>query len=487
VLEVAKARELAWEKGLLKWICRGYQRDVYDQIHAWIADPQVLKACLNISRRWGKTFVLCLVAVEVCLRKSGAQVRFAAPTGLEMRKRTLPIMRVILRTCPAHLKPKWNGQDKCWTFPNGSQIHIAGVNDGHAEDLRGAGCDLAIVDEGGFVDELGYLVGSVLLPMTLEERGTLIGSSTPPRTLAHDYYSFATECMATGNYLHRDIYSTGRDEAEIAIYAKESGGYASTTFKREFGAQFVVDEELQIIPEWNAAYARSAEPSEYRRFWANYEAMDLGETKRDFTAVLFGHYNFLEARLYIEDEIVDDKTPRMTIDQLAIKVKARERELWSVDGETPPIKLRIADNNNPELLVDMSAKYSLPFYPTSKDELLAMVSKLRIWVNAGRVVVDPRCTHTLLCLERGIWKDEANINKDFLRSSALGHLDGLAALIYLVRNIDESTNPVPWDYGIDRSQTFISPRMEREHQNASEFKKMFPRRRVAMHPMKRAA
>lgn len=466
----------AWSKGRLKFLCRPYQDEVYDAIWQAITDRGVLKFCLNISRRWGKTFLLCIVAVEMCLRKAGAQVRFAAPTAIELRKRTIPIMREILRTCPETLRPTWNGQDKCWTFPNGSQIHVAGVNNGHAEDLRGSGCDLAVVDEGGFVDEFDYLVGSVLLPMTLEEHGTLIGGSTPPRTLAHDYYSFAQECEAKGNYVHRDIESTGRDREEIDIYAEESGGYESTTFQREYGAKFVVDEELMIQPEWRAEYVYEAQESELRRFWHQYSSMDIGATKDDWQAVIFAHYNFQEARLYVEDELIDDKMPRWTTEELARRIVAKETSLW---GKVPSIHKRVADNNDLELLVDLSAKHSLPFYPTSKDGLYAMNNNLRMWVNSGRIAISPKCKFLKLCLERGVWKDREWIGREFMRSTSLGHLDPLAALIYLVRNVDEATNPVPWDYGIDRRDTQVSPRFPREDPRTAELKKLVPRRRIA--------
>lgn len=483
----------AWRLGRLKYKLRPYQDAAYEALWSAILDAGVLKFCLNISRRWGKTHVLCLIAVEMCLRKPGAQVRFAAPTGLELRKRTIPIMRTILRDCPANLRPRWNGQDKCWSFPNGSQIHVAGVNNGHAEDLRGAGCDLAIIDEGGFIDEFDYLVGSVLLPMTLEEHGTLLAGSTPPKTLAHDYYDFATECKAKGNYFERDIHSAGKSPEEIALYAEESGGFESTTWKREYLAQFVVDEELQIVPDWKPEYARAAVPSELRRYWHQYEAMDIGATKDDWTAVLFAHYDFSEAHLYVEDELCDMKMPRWTTEELTRRIREKERALWCdpdvADAPPPTIKQRIADNNAPELLVDMAAKHSMPFYPVSKDELYAMVNKVRMWVKTGRISVHPRCEKLILCLERGIWKDKEWVGREFLRSRALGHLDPLAALVYLVRNIDEHTNPVPWDHGFDGRTQAASRHASPQSALARELSKLQPRRRVARRPepMRRAA
>lgn len=436
---------------------------------SWIVDRSCLTGCLNIARQFGKTFALLLIAVEFAIRKPGAQIRFAAPTGLEMRKRTLPIMRIILRTCPPEWRPKWNGQDKCWTWPNGSQLHIAGVNSDHADDLRGAACDLAIVDEGGFVDDLKYLINSILLPQTLTTRGTLIASSTPPRTMAHEYHTFAMDCMADGFYLHRDVYASDLDAEQIALHAKACGGFDSTTFKREFLAMFVVDETLAIVPDWNADFVREHDvESTLLPFWHRYSSMDIGESKTDFTAVIFGHYNFLEARLYVEDELIDRNLPRMVTEELAKAIRAKERKLWgSPDEKQPPPKpyKRIADNNAPELLVDLAIQ-GVAFHPTSKDELYAMCNNLRVWVKRGRVVVNPRCTNLLDCLKLGIWKDEDWIGREFDRNALCGHLDALAALIYLVRNLDEHTNPVPPNFGYG-PQDFRSPRRKEDPHTAA--------------------
>ena len=456
-LERAKhqARQQAWRDGLLRYKLRGYQKPVYDAVWAAILCATVLKFCLNISRRWGKSFVLCLVAVEFAIRRPGSQIRFAAPTGLELRKITGPIMRTIFADCPSEHRPGWNGQDKVWTFANGSQIHIAGVNDGHADDLRGPGADLSLVDEGGFVDDLEYVVGSVLMPQTLDRNGTLLLSSTPPRSPAHSYVGMALECQQKGNYIERDIYSTDYEPEKIALYAEEAGGVESTTFQREYGAKFVRDSKLAVIDEWNDAYVIEfdKEKDELLEFWHKYSALDIGATKMDFQAVLFGHYHFASATLRVENELIDNKVPRMDTEALSKAIGLKEIERWGVGAK---IQQRVADNNNPQLLVELS-QHGLPFWPTSKDELPAMVNKVRIWVKAGRIWVHPRCKNLIACLKHGVWKDFDFIGREFARLPELGHLDALAALIYLVRNIDEVTNPVPAHFGrsLDPQKTFI--------------------------------
>jgi hypothetical protein len=59
------------------------------------------------------------------------------------------------------------------------------------------------------------------------------------------------------------------------------------------------------------------------------------------------------------------------------------------------------------------------------------------------VRVSTRCKHLLGCLKYGVWDKN---RKEFARSKAYGHYDHLAALIYLVRNLDRFTNPIPVDH-----------------------------------------
>lgn len=401
--------------------------------------------------------------LEFGLRRPGAQIRLAAPTGIELRKITGPIMRTILTDCPLEMRPKWNGQDKVWTLHNESQIHIAGVNSGHEDDLRGTGADLAGVDEGGFVDRIDYLVRSVLMPQTLDRDGTMLISSTPPPSPAHDYVSLALECQKEGTYIERDIHSTDYTPAKIARYAKAAGGVGSTTWKREYLSQFVRDSVLAVIPEWDSdVYVREAEPDPRRVYWHQYETLDIGETQMDFQAVLFAFYDFANARLVVEDELIDSTMPRMSTKGLGDSIKVREIELWAEEAEEPEppsVYKRIADNNDPQLLVDLAANQGLPFYPTTKESLAAMVNKVRMWVKDGRIWVHPRCVNLRACLKLGTWKDIKHINREFIRSRELGHLDALAALIYLVRGVDEGTNPLPAGYGLDPSRQYIPPHL----------------------------
>ena len=137
--------QLAWTRGLLTYKLYDYQ----DELYLIVSSGKSLKTVLNISRRYGKTTVLLLYCLIFAIKNPNSLIRFASPTQKSLKKIVRPIMRMLLEDCPKELRPKWNSVDGMYTFKNGSEIHLAGVNNGHADDLRGQKCDLGVIDEAG--------------------------------------------------------------------------------------------------------------------------------------------------------------------------------------------------------------------------------------------------------------------------------------------------------------------------------------------------
>jgi hypothetical protein len=100
---------------------------------------------------------------------------------------------------------------------------------------------------------------------------------------------------------------------------------------------------------------------------------------------------------------------------------------------------RISDNSHPLLLNDLS-ELGIGFGATDKEKLHEMIGKVRIWAKSGRIKVHRRCKQTIGGLRSGIWNDKRT---EFERSKVFGHYDAIAALTYLIRNIDEYSNPLP--------------------------------------------
>lgn len=81
------------------------------------------------------------------------------------------------------------------------------------------------------------------------------------------------------------------------------------------------------------------------------------------------------------------------------------------------------------------------------------------------LVINPKCKYLMACLEGGRWKDK-RIRQEFAESKLLGHMDGLAALVYLIRNLDQG-NSVPHLLGIGSNDHWINPEEEKRVNKSS--------------------
>lgn len=392
-------------------------------------------AVFHCSRRLGKTYLLCVLSIIYALKKPNSQIRYASVTQKAVRKMVHPIFKELFQMMPTKYRGKWNSQEGAYIFQNGSFCHVLGVNGGHADDCRGTATDLSLIDEAAFVDELKYLVDSVLMPQLLTvENSRLIMASSSPTSPAHEFVDYITKAKLEKSYHSYTIHDGGYADELIEEFCREAGGADSTSWRREYLNEIIVDSDYAIIPEASNLSA-GLRPCENRRHYHNYVSLDIGV--RDLTVVLFAYYDFKRAKLCIEAEY-SINGPKMTTPILARAIKETETRLW---GEKEPYK-RISDNNNLLLLQDLGYLHDCHFIPTSKDSLEAMVNEMRIWFSNGRVEISENCPLLMESVKFGFWNDARS---DFGRSATLGHFDAVAALMYLIRNIDQTTNPIPVD------------------------------------------
>ena len=459
----------AWRRGRLRYKLREHQKPLHDFIGTWRTDES--RKVVKCSRRFGKSFDLCLYATEFCVKKPGAQVRYAAPTEKALRKIVRPNMRVILADCPDHQRPRWSAQDSCYTFGNGSEWHLAGTDKDNAEKLRGTGTDLAIVDEAGFHDDLSYVVDDILTPQLLDNGGRLVMISTPARTPAHPFTArFCPEAEAEGSLFVRTIRdNTHLRPHEVERYVKALGGWESLATRRELLCEDVVDLSRAVLPEFQenaAAIVREVEPPPW---FIPLVALDVGF--EDLTAVLFGYYDFLGAKLVIQDEAY---LKHARTDQIAAAVKAKEAHLWPwaerearrVPGtdifEVDPwrqqrrVPLRYSDVDL-RLIADLGELHGLEFGATAKDDKEAAINALRLRCRDASVVIHPRCVQTIRHFKTAVWHvTNRGMRSGFEHSETEGHFDGVDAGVYMNRSAPIHVNPYPPRLAnVDRIANFV--------------------------------
>ncbi|WP_413581092.1 terminase large subunit domain-containing protein [Bdellovibrio sp. HCB288] len=430
------AKHLLWHRGNLSWKHHDGQK-VIDAAYRSIDKFLFVGNC---SRRFGKTFWVATECAEVALKKKKARVKVATAFLTDLEEFLIPIFDAVFEDCPEEIKPKWHEAKKKYRFKNGSEIQLIGL-DRKPNAGRGNYCDLYVFDEAAFIKNVSYIYSSVVIPMTMYRKGArVIMISTPPKSPDHDFKDFVTKARQEKAYVELDIDKNPMVTAEMrAIYKAEC--LTKTDWLREYKCQFVTDQTLAIIPEmFGYDFSRKDRTPEHYEHFHKYNGMDLGVA--DFNVNLFGYYDFTRAKFVVERELVMNG-PEMTTPKLHAAISKVETELW---GAKEPYK-RWSDNNNPLLLLDLGAIHNMFFNSTSKDDLHAMVNKVRVWIQDKRIEIDESCVFLIDSLKYGLWNERRT---EFARSKHLGHYDAVAALMYLIRNIDETTNPIPVKIGFDQ-------------------------------------
>lgn len=472
-----QAIEQLWRKAELSWKLKGNQKAIYQHFKGTADD---ISACL-ISRQYGKSFTLCVIAIELCIQIPGAIVKYACPQQKMVERVIKPRIREIIVDCPEDMKPEWKTQEKVWSFPNGSEIQVAGTDNGNYDNLRGGSAHLCICDEAGFMDELESVVFSVLAPTTDTTGGKIFLASTPnDKDPNHDFHKlFVFPMEAAGKLLKFDFYTSPMvdDKTRESIIKRYPGGLKNIKFRCEYLCEIPNVSEATVIPEFadhQEHIVMEVEPPEYCDF---YVSADVGF--HDLTVALFGYYDYDRAALVIVDEYVING-PEMTTDKLHREIKHKE-ELWfnTKFNKLAEPYLRIMDNDL-KLINDLSRFYGMTFIPTEKHNKDQAVDTVRRWMENHKIIIHPRCKNLIYHVKYAQWhltKSGTFTNKfkhlEGLEDAGLlrSHADGLDALIYLVRNIQSTKNPYPNDYGINITKdTFVSPKwLNNKTSEATEF------------------
>lgn len=439
-IDKKKAIDALWRRGVLTWKLDKNQLEMHS-----FANGEHSVIVIGSSRQLGKSFFLTVLAIEHCLKNPYTIVKFIAPKVKDIRRIIAPLIREITNDCPKDLLPKYSTQEHIFRFNNGSEIQLAGTDNGHAESIRGNKAHLCIIDEAGFCDDLDYIVNSILIPTTTTTNGKIVMASTPSRTPDHPFMTFMRDAEAEGRFIKKTIYDNPRlTRDQIKNIAKAIGGEESVDFKREYLVEIIVSEEDAVVPEFNEELRQKVivectRPS----FYDCYVSMDIGGN--DLTAVLFAYYDFRNSRIIIEDELVFGR--RMLTDELANAIKKKEAELWTnkATGEQKQPLVRIADNNNIVLLNDLAIQHGITFVPTLKDNKDAALNNMRMLLRSERILIHPRCTTLIAHLKGAIWN---SARSGYARSADKGHYDFIDSLVYLCRNVNMTRNPYPAHYNL---------------------------------------
>lgn len=441
-LSKAQVKELLWRRASLGWLMDSNQKALYELFHG---NPKKIHTWL-LARRSGKSFTLCVLAIEYCLKNPNSIIKYVAPQKNQVTTIIRPIITEILSNgCPDDLKPEFSSQRAVYVFSNGSELQLAGADAGNIESIRGSAAHICIVDEAQSISELKNAVNSVLLPTTLTTKGKIIISGTPSLNPDHEFNFFIEKAEGDGTLIKRTVYDNPRlTKEDIQEQIDGMGGADTDEFKREFLCERIRSKKTTVIPEFDEAREKlMVMPWIRPAFYHPYSSMDLGF--RDMTVVLFAYYDFHADKLIIEDEIVRHGD-NMHLATLAKDIEEKERNIWvSAAGENIAVRRRVSDHDLIAIQeIKKASNYRVIFEPADKRDMMGGINFLRTLIKNNKVIVNPRCTVTINHLRNAKWTKGAT--DKLARGADDSHYDAIPALSYLMRGVDWSANPYPKNY-----------------------------------------
>lgn len=433
-----------WRRGIIaQHYLKPYQWTLYGLLHATKRDIVVP----NISRRFGKSTVCVVYAIEKAICNPSHRVRYATAFLSDLEGFIKPIFDDVLSSCPSDLLPEYNSTRKEYTFIGGGRIRLVGL-DKNPNALRGNRIDLMIIDEAAFVSNLEYLYKSIIVPATANSKFKLVFPSTPPISTDHFWASYLVpKAKMSNTYLEQTV----EDNTSISIEERtrlidELGGIDSVNVQRELYCKIIRDENLMVIPEYTSLCVK---PILKPAYYNPTTTIDLGGAK-DKHAGLITFWDFQRAKFCVYREfLLGSNTPTSDV------IAAAQLMEKDVDFTTKHVD-RVCDTP-PQMQLDlgrMGFHYRIPDKIPGSVE--ANVNAVRLAFQRDEIEIDPSCKWLRHTLENGAWD---NRRSDFQRTEELGHLDLLAALLYAYRHCNRS-NPYPKYYKINLENTYIEPRKD---------------------------
>lgn len=400
----------------------------------------------NIARQFGKSYWAVSKAIEKALTTPRGRIKYGTAFLTDLEEFILPTFLAVLEDCPNELRPVYKVQGSKWVFPStGAEIKLVGL-DKKPNGLRGNVIDLIILDECGFINNLGELFRNVIIPATTHRPDCkIIMISTPPSTPAHPFsVDFIPLADSQDSYVKLTIHQNPMlKKQDIDRLAEALGGYLSVAFRRECLCELIIDTSIAILPEWLDVAAHTVvKPAPLPPFFKALVSIDLA--LNDNLGVVFGYWDFPRAKAVVQAELLLNGVNSKQLVEACLEV---EKRLWGEDV-TP---MRWADGSLYSLN-DIAAIHHYSVAPVKKDHVEAQVNDLRLQLQGKRVEIWDTCKQTIHQCGSGIW----NKSKTEFARSGSNHQDLLAALIYFVRHLNKE-NPFPANYQYNRDTMLYRP------------------------------
>jgi hypothetical protein len=435
VLSPQQARNLLWNQGHLDFLLHSGQLKIKQTLDA--LPPSTREFVVLCSRRYGKSYLGIVLALEKCLQNPNQRVAIIGPTYVHTQKIILPLLKNhVAKSAPKGLL-QHTKSEFMWRFKNGSELIISSF-EGAVEVLRGQFLDLALLEESALAnsDEFEYITSSVIFPTLLHSRGKIIHLTTPAVSPEHYFNSvLLPKLEERGAVIKKTVYDNPLlTETDIEEAMDKCGGEQSAHWQREFLCNVALDKAALVVPAYSDSHiTKSHELPPGARHWV---AVDWGGV-RDLTVWLLMAFDYrLKKVVVLKEQVFQPSTPTSSVLEA---IRPLEREVGSRWVDAPG-----------QLLVDLSTAGYQCQLPVKMD-WMANLEGLNSAFHNNEIMIDESCKLLIKTLKKATFNRGRT---DFERGSDIGHADALAALMYGWRMADRTEAPYKVMYS---SQTHWVP------------------------------
>lgn len=417
--ELHRLQKYFWKRGFLAWKLHEGQLAIYEKIRSF--EPHQKEALVFCARRFGKSTLGVVLALEDCLRKEG-QVRIIGPTIKQTISIVEPILRKMTLDAPEGLIKRIKSEYR-W-YVGSSELIIGGFDGQNITRHLGQESISIYLEESGAArsEDFTYAIVEVLTPHLLHTQGMKIHLTTPPKELNHP---LITDVLPKVKELNTYFFATIYDnpllsDEQITAAIEESGGFETAAFKRNYLCELVKDTETLVVPQFVPSKHTFSEQLTQPYEWV-WVVGDWGGV-RDKTSILF--CTFYHQILFVHDELIfDNHTSSQEIFIAINQIKKLRHyhftEPWVIDAP-------------PAMTIDWWEKFRITVRIPKKQVFEEGISVLRQAFFQDKIQINERCQFLIKsCLYGRLTKNQ----KDFERRDDLGHCDALAALLYAYRSL----------------------------------------------------
>lgn len=407
----------AWKYGFLGWKCHAGQLKIYNTLRSKDLNPNTQEIMMLCSRRFGKSTLGVIMALEDCLRNPGTQVRIIGPTISQTTAIILPIIRKITLDAPEGLIRRDKKEYK-WHIGD-SELIIGGFDAKNIQRHLGQESSSIYLEESGAADpdEYNYAVVEVLTPQLLHTRGKKIHLTTPPLQEDHpivtDVIPYTQKHEVFFKFTIFDNPMLNKDQIEDAI--RESGGIETPAFRRNYLCEIVKDDDSLVVSQFD----ENEHVFTNILYFENQELEVVGDWGgvQDKTVILLCSKHkgilFVHAEFYY-DVNTESKIIFLDLIRFAKQNKVRLKNPYTIDAPA-------------SLLVDFYNQYKIVINSPFKKKFEDGLNFLRQKFFESNIKIHNSCEFLIGTLKNGTLTRKKN---DYVRHKKYGHCDAIAALAY---------------------------------------------------------